>query len=394
MDAGTSSGNSIGAARYSCILILILIGTEIAEGQDQIIDLREIAGVVDIWTDAHNEKNLIALEELYDAELIYYTKKLPRERCLTLKGERLQARKFFFQQIITEPEVKVYDTEIIKVSFKRQVISGTDVTDYDAYLLLKRVESKLKIVGESHVVDDRKAKLVLDIGKELEIVKISENRLKVVHQANASQEVAIDEIPKSSEDSGGLSWLQGVIVLGIVVLFWSIRKGRSFWKAFSLMKRSQEKGLAFEKFVVNRFDRKYYKLLDWTSDKIIDGVYAQSTFNPDLHYQFRYRNHVKEFAVECKYRSRLIDGMFELEERQLENYRRYGRDKGIPVFIALGIGGRPSAPKALFMIPLSLFMGNTAVGYESLRFYYNSPKHNFFLNPEVAEGLWFRKSKE
>ena len=48
--------------------LLFIIGSTCAQGQERVIDLREIYKVVDAWTEALNDKNLATLEGLYDEE--------------------------------------------------------------------------------------------------------------------------------------------------------------------------------------------------------------------------------------------------------------------------------------------------------------------------------------
>ncbi len=69
----------------------------------------------------------------------------------------------------------------------------TDVTDYEAYLLLRMIGGTLRIIGESHLMEDRRAGFVPDIGKELKNVKISETRLDVVGGTEESQNEIVDE---------------------------------------------------------------------------------------------------------------------------------------------------------------------------------------------------------
>ena len=45
---------------------------------------------------------------------------------------------------------------------------------------------------------------------------------------------------------------------------------------------SYAKGLAFEEFVVKRFDPDFFTIKEWRGDKQVDGVYAESNTYPDL----------------------------------------------------------------------------------------------------------------
>jgi len=40
------------------------------------------------------------------------------------------------------------------------------------------------------------------------------------------------------------------------------------------------------------------------------------------------------------------------KEYRIENYRRFSQEKQTPFFVVIGIGGQPSLPKSLYIIPL------------------------------------------
>ena len=48
------------------------------------------------------------------------------------------------------------------------------------------------------------------------------------------------------------------------------------------------KGDNFEKFVVKKFDKKYFTIQEWRSDKYTDGIYAVSNHFPDLEVMFNF----------------------------------------------------------------------------------------------------------
>ncbi|WP_210463812.1 hypothetical protein [Rufibacter roseolus] len=113
------------------------------------------------------------------------------------------------------------------------------------------------------------------------------------------------------------------------------------------------KGHDFEKFVVTRFSKKYYTIKEWTSDKSVDGRFAETTLQPDMVLKLNLDSFSKELALECKWRQRLPkEGIEVATENQLKRYKRFEQEKGIPVFIVLGIGGLASSPKHLYTIPL------------------------------------------
>ncbi len=115
----------------------------------------------------------------------------------------------------------------------------------------------------------------------------------------------------------------------------------------------KEKGDDFEKFVVQKFNKKYFKILEWAGDKYINGIYAETSTQPDLKIKFSLYEIEKEFAVECKYRSYFYKGVIDwAKDNQRSNYQNYSESKGIVTFVVIGVGGKPDSPEELFVVPL------------------------------------------
>jgi len=109
----------------------------------------------------------------------------------------------------------------------------------------------------------------------------------------------------------------------------------------------------FEKYIVKKFDHRYFKIKNWAGDKYVNGRYAETTPQPDLQMEFNMKGESHLFAVECKWRKNDRNEGFEFASAaQLERYRKFEAEKGIPVFIAIGMGGEGGAPEQLFIIPL------------------------------------------
>ncbi|MDE6575120.1 MAG: hypothetical protein K2L84_07295 [Muribaculaceae bacterium] len=86
---------------------------------------------------------------------------------------------------------------------------------------------------------------------------------------------------------------------------------------------------------------------------------AESSKNPDLHVQQKRGKGNIDYYLECKYRSRWNDGAVTFDDRQLDRYRQFQRDNRRKVVFALGVGGTPSAPATLMLVPLDSVKGNT-----------------------------------
>jgi hypothetical protein len=125
-------------------------------------------------------------------------------------------------------------------------------------------------------------------------------------------------------------------------------------KETNLIDKDKEKGLDFEKYIVQKFSKQYFKILDWAGDKYVNGYFAQTTLEPDLKLQFKHKHIQVEFSVECKYRSSFYkNGIMWGSEQQLKNFQNFSAQKNQPVFIIIGVGGTANAPEDLFLVRLS-----------------------------------------
>jgi hypothetical protein len=145
---------------------------------------------------------------------------------------------------------------------------------------------------------------------------------------------------------------------------------------------AKRKGDEFEKFVVKKFNQQYFTLKEWTSDKFIDGIYAENTLGPDLVFQFSHRDISEGLAIECKWRSKLSDKFSFVTAQQIKNYTKFGQEKNIPVFVVLGIGGKPSSPEQLYIIPLDKIT-SAELNKDFLKEFQQETDRNVFYDPKV-----------
>lgn len=142
----------------------------------------------------------------------------------------------------------------------------------------------------------------------------------------------------------------------------------------------KKNGDDFEKFVVKKFNKRYFKLKEWAGDKYIEGRYAETTLNPDLLYEFKLRQEKAELSVECKWRQNFDKGGVEFAgEEQLKRYKAFETKRGIPVFIAIGVGGTGAEPKNLYIVPLKE-ASETFISSDRLQEYKKNIDKNFFFD--------------
>jgi len=114
---------------------------------------------------------------------------------------------------------------------------------------------------------------------------------------------------------------------------------------------SYVKGEDFERYVSTKlFPAEKYELLHQTHNYTTNKErYVDESKEPD--FKFRSKINNKEFYVEAKYRKYYHENAIPwCNEYQLKRYQTI--DKDIPVFIVLAVGGEPSSPDELFLIPM------------------------------------------
>ena len=150
-----------------------------------------------------------------------------------------------------------------------------------------------------------------------------------------------------------------------------------------LTPKSFSTGETFEAYVQKvLFVEAYYELLHRTRDYPTNHKrFVKSSLYPD--FKFRDRCTKKEFYVEVKFRARDYNGKIEgCNPDQLRRHQEI--HKKIPVFIALGIGGKPNHPEYILLLPLN------EARYTGL---YISLVHKFQIAPDkpvLSRILWNR----
>ena len=122
-------------------------------------------------------------------------------------------------------------------------------------------------------------------------------------------------------------------------------------------------GLLFEKLIVSFLkDKTQFKLLSWTGDKYVDGIYDRNNLNPDIHIQQVINGMTLDYYIECKwshYWQRGDKGYFyEIAPGQLKRYRQFSRKNKRVVLIAYAYGRTGSNPRGIYLIPLHAFREN------------------------------------
>lgn len=193
---------------------------------------------------------------------------------------------------------------------------------------------------------------------------LTPNERKIIKQISTEKELDFDEIIKDVE------------------------KQISEFKTDSeteLIDYKKKKGDDFEKFVVQKFDKKYFRLKEWAGDKYVNGIYADTTPQPDLLLELKVKKKTAEFSVECKWRQKLYKNGVEIAKKeQFDRYKNFERKQKYPVFIVIGIGGKAISPEQLYVVPLKDINTNF-IHIKRLKKYEKKVNSDFFFDPETKE---------
>ena len=152
-----------------------------------------------------------------------------------------------------------------------------------------------------------------------------------------------------------------------------------------LIDYKKKKGDDFEKFIVQKFDKKYFRIKEWAGDKYVNGIYADTTPQPDILLEFRLKQKTTKFSVECKWRQKLYKNGIEFAKRkQFERYKDFEKKQNYPVFIAIGIGGKAISPEQLYVVPLQK-IDNNFIHIKELKKYEKKVNSDFFFDIKTKE---------
>lgn len=125
--------------------------------------------------------------------------------------------------------------------------------------------------------------------------------------------------------------------------------------------KNTEKGHTLERLVAEMFgsNPRYFAIEEWSADNHdkATGIKVAANQNPDL--IIRYIPTSEQFAVECKYRTNPSMSQKNgtpviswAKPYQIENYRTFSQKRRIPVFVVIGLGGKPDSPDMMYCLPL------------------------------------------
>ena len=100
-----------------------------------------------------------------------------------------------------------------------------------------------------------------------------------------------------------------------------------------------------------------YSLIEWRGDKTTGEISPVSNCYPDFVLEYKEGKYKKIFSVECKWRDHIPKRITTplISPEQIARYQEYSIEMNQDVFIVLGVGGEPSMPEDLYVIPIDVF---------------------------------------
>lgn len=137
-----------------------------------------------------------------------------------------------------------------------------------------------------------------------------------------------------------------IIIIGVVLIlagvFITIKQTPSERETPS--KNNNEEG-SFIEFVRGKFSPKYFTV------KTIEP--KNGNMNADLVVNYKINEDTGKFYVKTKWIKQYFNNTLELANKnELALYKKYDNSNDAPCFVILGVGGKPSAPKLFFAIPV------------------------------------------
>lgn len=341
------------------------------------------------WNDANNTRNIDKLRELYDQNVIGYGQLFQREEFLSKKSGFFQKLGDYRQSIESSLKIINYKSGMFKCEFSKKANSAKPphrIKTFPAYLIFTKVNGEFKITEEGDEITD----------------------YNINHHPQLGQENKIAIIELSSIQNKTNWWLIGMLIvsgIGLFIVIYFLTKGKSKKtpkgipvvrieqknSAIPIVEESidedeftdenKKKGRLFEDFITSLFNASF-TIEHLQSDRGVNGRFAESNKNPDIVMRLNFNNGSSNLlAVECKYRSNIVksQNIVLCKEKQLFNYKEFGYKNNMPVFLALGVGGKPDIPEEVYIVPIMNLKNNT-LQYAHLKEY---------KRYSVTKFLWF-----
>jgi hypothetical protein len=379
-------------------LFILLAFWRHAAAQVSFAEKMEITDIVAKWNSALHISTIDQLNNLYATSVLTNGIHKTKEQCIKEKLALLNQFAGLHQEIITPIEITCYQSGTIRCSFTKRVRYKETVGDYSGYLLLEKSGDHYQITGEGGQESEQSLKAGVKLGEEIPGTSAGDSAWMVFLFASLSLLVIVMWIrgksriatlsfvyAKRNRHATPVAYNEKVITKSVDRKFAVTHPISAIDAPQAAATDQEKKGRAFEEFILDRFPKDRFNLVEWRSEEIHDDGRRTTDDGkkktwPDLQLELKLQSGKYPFAVECKWRNDFWKGIIEwARDAQISSYQEFQTSKEMPVFIALGVGGTPSDPRDLFIIPLS-HLYQSILTQDWLKKYKREARGNFFLN--------------
>ncbi len=342
------------------LFILIAIWPS-GEAQVSFQEKMAITETVAKWNSALHMTTINQLNNLYAPEVLINGEHKTRESCIKEKSNFLSQFAGYHQEIIGPIDIAFYQSGTIKCSFIKRVRYKQSMGDNTAYLLLQKDGDHYLITGEGGLQSEQSLKAGIKLGEEVAPPTLTRESywaifcaaslllmIIVIWMMGKSSIAAQNFVHPKTNMKAATVQADEKIVNGSADRK-TVNKLIAIDTAKSATVDEQDNSRLFEEFILNKFPKDSFNVVEWREGQ----DHGKNTW-PDLQLELKLQSEKYPFAVECKWRNDFWKGIIEwARDAQISSYQEFQVSKDMPVFIALGVGGTPSEPRDLFIIPLS-----------------------------------------
>ncbi len=366
---------------YHKILLIFLAGLSLS-GAAQSNDRAMIQAIINQWNNLHNGGDTRGFLNLYHDDVLFYGHDANREVCYNSKKALLANP---YAQTIVEPiKFSVYEGNIVKCDFNKTVQTANSAYTHLCYLIFKKFDGELKIIGEGDYSMDVKpgsaqarsnnddpylwywiigaAAAALLLGGLL-IWFIRRRNKNKVHKIVPVTEPALQQTTPAAINQN--------------TPYTPYFPGHQFQTQQQL---KIEPRSDFENYLLTLFNSNQFRQADVTTSA---HEISSSQHVLDMEYTGKFPS--LRFAVASKWYSDIsknkIDWPTQSELTELGNYET-GQNKKI--FIVFGSGGQSSNPKEIYVVPLSS-VTESPLPYSTIKKYARRANEDFYFNTDAMQ---------
>ncbi len=143
--------------------------------------------------------------------------------------------------------------------------------------------------------------------------------------------------------------------------------------------QKEERQEVFRKYILKKFNRGVFRILKAEDEitEIAETIFTNRDLLPDRILSLYRKEPQSKIAIDMRWAHRLTkNGVSACRKTALARYKLFELRTGIPTFIILGIGGEPSEPEKLIVVPVRE-LTSSHLHHRLIEYYEKDPMESF-----------------